>query len=310
MANLPGEGKGKATGGTGKGWSDFPEFAGDKTDDQVGGETENQIEVELNADNNVYREIAEHALMNWNGLSEEDAAGKVAGASVEELEGQVWAGDSIKAAVEGIGKVLSERGVDWKGQEDLLESILNGEKQDAAFSDLGDKIKEALENGEDYTVADLAVEVLGHIHTDWIEHNVKKFSDPARENRRYQFAPVELIGFKEAMADNLFLAPVIAATGVEMPSQEELEAAYDRRRDQFGEKWHLQADVINGDAEPTNGQYSSRSELVQTMFAANFPDNQVPDELKSIQDALGDAETANRVLSQVAEKSAGMNFAE
>lgn len=54
----------------------------------------------------VYQNIAKSALMNWNGLSEEEAESKIASESVEELKGQVYAMGSIGNAIVGVSRVL------------------------------------------------------------------------------------------------------------------------------------------------------------------------------------------------------------
>lgn len=51
-----------------------------------------------------YQNIAKEALINWTGLSAEEAEKKVTEESVSELEGQVYAMDSVKYAIAGITK--------------------------------------------------------------------------------------------------------------------------------------------------------------------------------------------------------------
>lgn len=287
-------------------------------------ETISQPEVVLSASNNVYREIAKDALKNWNGLSDEEASEKVSGASVEELESQVYAGDSIKAAVNGISKVLNEKGVmwdrgqkiasvEWNDNDKLLESVLNGSKQDAIFSELGDKIKKMFEYrlGDDaYQPEDFILDVLDNIHTDWIEHNSKKFFDEKRLNKQYQFMPLDLIGFKEAMADNIFLEPILKATGMKMPEEGLLEGAFDERRTKFARQLNLEEKVFKEGAEPDWMKHPSKGSITQALFTFNFPKGKVPENLQNIYDALGDEETAARVIQQCGTKSEDMVFIE
>lgn len=302
------------------------EFQGGKTT-----ETKTAKAEKLNADNNVYREIAKNALKNWNGLSDEEASEKVAGVSVEELENQVYAEDSIKAAIDGISNVLNKKGkisvkmgengilpktdekivAGWNGQEELLDSILTGNKQDASFTELGNQIQHMLEARhdieDDYFEEDFILDVLDNIHTDWIEHNSKKFFDEKRVDKQYQFMPLDLIGFKEAMTDNIFLEPILEAAGVNIPDDITLEQAYNDKRNRFARNWKLEEAVIKDGAEPDDG-YSSRSGLAQTMFSSNFPQNKVPESLQNVYDALGDEATADRVINQVGQKSEDIVF--
>lgn len=306
------------------GWEGVAAMANDFQGNKPMVETVSQPEKNLNADNNVYREIAKNALENWNGLSDEEASEKVSGASVEELEGQVYAGDSIRAAVNGISKVLNEKGimwdrgqkiasVEWNGSDELLESVLNGSKQDAVFGELGDKIQKMFEyrsQDDAYQPEDFILDVLDNIHTDWIEHNSKKFFDENRANKQYQFMPLDLIGFKEAMADNIFLEPILKATGMRIPEDELLEGAYDERRTNFARGQKLEEKVFKEGAEPDWTKHPSKSSIAQGLFTHNFSEGKVPENLQSIYDALGDEETAARVIQQCGAKSEDMLFIE
>ena len=49
-----------------------------------------------------YQNIAKAALMNWNGLTEEEAQKRIESESVRELESQVYALSSVTHAVSGI----------------------------------------------------------------------------------------------------------------------------------------------------------------------------------------------------------------
>lgn len=212
-------------------------------------ETISQPEVVLSASNNVYREIAKDALKNWNGLSDEEASEKVNGASVEELESQVYAGDSIKAAVSGIGSALESRGITWQGEEDLLSSVLDGEKQDSSFSTLS----ECLERVDDKE--GFVIDVLSDIHKNWAETNLKKFADEKRRNKQYQFMPLELIGNKEARADLLFLEPILKAGNFgDEHFGEQLDQKYTERQNEFLEKNNLHSfgDVASALQDPEN----------------------------------------------------------
>ena len=317
-------------GGGKTGWEDVAamanKFQGGKTAEKC-----NQAEV-LTAENNVYREIAKNALKNWNGLSDEEASEKVAGASVEELESQVYAENSIKAAVDGISKVLNKKGkisvkmgengflrrtdekivAEWNGQEELLDSILTGDKQDVSFAKLGNQIRHMFEARhdieDDYFEEDFILDVLDNIHTDWIEHNSKKFFDEKRAGKQYQFMPLDLIGFKEAMADNIFLEPILKAADMNIPDDLILEGAYDDKRNRFSRSWHLEEAVFKDGAEPNDEWFSSKSKLTQTMFSSNFPHHNVPENLQGIYDALEDETTATRVIEQIGQKSEDMFF--
>ena len=172
-----------------------PEFAGEQKE-------------KLSAKNNVYREIARNALMNWNGLSQEEADQKVTESSIDELEQMVGAKGSIESATRGIQKALADRKIEWDGQEELLDTVLNGTKDDKPFEELSGKIEEVCKRGQ---MGDFVFDVLSTVHEQWIQDNPQKFFNEKRAGKRYQFMPLELIGYDEAMADNMFLKPILYA---------------------------------------------------------------------------------------------------
>ena len=193
-----------------------------------------QPEAVLSADNNVYREIAKNALMNWNGMSPEEADESILNSSVEDLESQVYAQGSIKEALSGINKALemrkrfsedgntlsearlfyevlsSDKRENNVDEEKLFDAVLNSEKDSDVFKDLGEKLK-GVEDKENF-----ALDVLSVVHEGWIKNNLKKLNDPNRVGKRYQFMPLEFIGIDEAKADLIFVEPIFKAAGMEI----------------------------------------------------------------------------------------------
>lgn len=176
----------------------------------------------------IYREIAKDALMNWNGLSAEEANEKVKLSSFEELEKTVGANSSIRAAIHGIMKSLETRKlVDDEEMEDIGDDLEWGltehkgpENFDVAIKNLSKKL-ESVDDKERFVL-----DVLDNIHENWIEKNMNKLNDPKRVNKRYQFMPLSIIGFKEAKADLLFVQPILETAGMKV-DQDRLKDAYE-----------------------------------------------------------------------------------
>ena len=208
-----------------------------KTEEVDYSEKEKTPETGLNSDNNVYREIAKNALMNWNGLSEKEASEKASKESVDELEGQVYAKGSITAAIDGIDQALEyfdKDGLDDELKTALAEGVINGEKNDKCFKQLAEKLdvlkKWDHEGGVNSAL--FTLKALETIHDKWIEDNKAKFFDPKRVEKMYQFMPLQLIGSKEAKADLLFLEPILEAGGIEV-NEELLDYGYNFQQKQF-----------------------------------------------------------------------------
>ena len=54
----------------------------------------------------IYRQVAKTALMNWNGINDEEAEKIVMIQSFDELENQVWASGSLSYAVEALAQIF------------------------------------------------------------------------------------------------------------------------------------------------------------------------------------------------------------
>lgn len=177
--------------------------------------------VPLTPENNVYREIAKNALENWNGLSSEEAEKEASEKSVDELEGSVYAMGSIESATNGIFSALEKRGI-YSNADDgkkVVDAVINSDKTAKPFENLSEKL-EKVGDKENFVL-----DVLSSIHDQWVEDNAKKLADPARENKRYQGMPLELIGYKEAKSDLLFVQPILEASGMDI-DDEKLKEAY------------------------------------------------------------------------------------
>lgn len=191
-----------------------------------------------------YRKVAKEALMSWNGLSEEEASDKVRYEDFDELEGQVYAKDSMQYAIDGIIKYSKKEGIseiDFNDKDNI--EILNRSKERLEKYIFGDdrfSYSQVL-NGEeinlrremfflkDINPEELALTCLESIHDGWVKDNQKKFM--ARE-KKHQHMPLELIGWKEAKSDLLFLRPILEATGIEVDEQK-LEKAYNDKVKRF-----------------------------------------------------------------------------
>ena len=174
-----------------------------------------------------YYQVAEQALMNWNGLSKDDADNIINTQSFDEIELQVYATGSMNYAIEGIKKSLGLSDEDAKG---LSEFVYEGKK-----CNVTDNWKKKAENSglqgleikKDFN--NLIMDTLFHVHDGWVKDNVKKFN--ARE-KKHQHMPSELIGWKEVKADLLFVRPIFETAGIKV-NEEELEKVYNDRVKNF-----------------------------------------------------------------------------
>lgn len=169
-----------------------------------------------------YQKIAKSALMNWNGLSEEEADRKIHDESIQELESQVYAMGSIKYAIIGIAKQL---GLSKEDSVELSEAVINGPEDAQIFSSVSEKAKGFSEEQK--------LGVLSTIHDGWVKDNSseKTFNKKVDRRQLRQYAPLELIGWNEAKSDLLFLTPILESIGVEVDEQKLGEAYHKQSKD-------------------------------------------------------------------------------
>lgn len=182
-----------------------------------------------------YYKIAKQALMNWNGLSEEEADKVIQEQSFDEIEGQVWATGSVNYAIEGIKKHLQLSEQDTK---ELEEFIYQGKDSKIVEwlrdnNDMGQRL-ETFTNGQSIAVEQhlqnkLILDTLSAVHDGWVKDNPKKFF---ARNKKYQHLPMELIGWEETKLDLLFVKPIMESMGI-VVDEEELKKAYEDRVTQF-----------------------------------------------------------------------------
>lgn len=186
----------------------------------------------------IYKEIARDALMSWNGLSEEEATKKVQESSNEELEQQVYAEGSIDYALKGFQKysseVLNNHGLHDAEINAWKELIMTGRYQGYTFGAFRASFMEKLGIEWNHRNAgnNMILSVLSSIHDGWVQDNQKKFM--ARD-KKYQHMPIELIGWKEAKSDLLFLKPILSAMRIDY-DEKKLEEDYNQRVQAFLEE--------------------------------------------------------------------------
>ena len=196
----------------------------------------------------VYKQIARDALMSWNGLSEEEATKKVQESSNEELEQQVYAEGSIDYAIKGFQKYSQEYLKNKHGYGEPItdhdvelfkEVVMTGKYRYGSVQDFYDIMRNKMGIDLDRSnVENMVLSVLSTIHDGWVKDNQKKFF--ARD-KKYQHMPIELIGWKEAKSDLLFLKPMLEEMHIMefypyLSTEEDLESAYNKRVQAFLEE--------------------------------------------------------------------------
>ena len=173
-----------------------------------------------------YQTVAKAALMNWNGLTEEQANQKIQTESVQELENQVYAMNSMKHAVLGI---TNELGLSEEETKQLWDAVIHGPENAEIFSTVEQKA-----NGFTH---EQILNVLSTIHDSWVIDNSsdKAFQEEIVRKQLHQYVPLELIGWNEVRSNLLFLNPILSSIGVSV-NENQLSSAYHKRVTEYFEK--------------------------------------------------------------------------
>ena len=173
-----------------------------------------------------YQNIAKAALMNWNGLTEEEAQKRIESESVRELESQVYALSSVTHAVSGIANEIE---LTEEEQSEFLEAVIYGPETSPIFETVSKKAEGLTDEGK--------LNILSTIHDDWVQDNSNEatFQKKVSREQLRQYAPLELIGWNEVKSDLLFLSPILSSIGVEV-NEATLEDSYHERVESFFEK--------------------------------------------------------------------------
>ena len=107
-----------------------------------------------------YQTVAKAALMNWNGLSEEEATKKINTESVNELESQVYALNSMKHAVVGLAKQVN---LSEEETLEFFEAVVNGPETASIFVTVAKKSENLTEQQQ--------LNILSIIHDGWVQDN-------------------------------------------------------------------------------------------------------------------------------------------
>lgn len=177
-----------------------------------------------------YYKIAKDSLLSWNkDMTEEQVQQAIESLSIAQLEDKVGAKNSIKYAIQGIVDSLLDEELIGVSEaryyfSDLADNVFNGNESYRI-----DNIREYLDRME--FKDDFIVWTLSKVHDGWVKDYQNKFFQEGRD-RQFQHLPTELIGWKEAKSDLVFVKPIFEKLGITV-DEKQLEGAYNERVAEF-----------------------------------------------------------------------------
>lgn len=160
--------------------------------------------------------IAKTAAKNW---------GQAEPTNLEEAKGITW-GSEI-SSIKGIVSVL---GLNPELEQQITEDVYT---KDTISEDIANQINGRVDNTT-------IINMLSVVHDEWVKNNPNNFlrvnkdengQDKPR-NKEYQFVPLEMLSWKEAKSDLLFLKPILEAAGVEI-NEESLQQQFEIAQKEF-----------------------------------------------------------------------------
>lgn len=149
--------------------------------------------------------IAKIAAQNW---------GQKEPQNLEEAKGITW-GSEI-SSIKGIISVLK---LEPELEDQITDDVYN---KSAISEDIAKKIQSGIYRDGNSSLA--IIKMLSVIHDGWVKNNPNNFlrvnkdengNDKPR-NKEYQFVPLEMLSWKEAKSDLLFIKPILEAAGVKV----------------------------------------------------------------------------------------------
>lgn len=228
--------------------------------------------------------IARDALMNWNGLSREEAETKVEEFGTADVARDNVTYGSELNSIKGIAKAI---GLDEKQVEQLTNDI---NTQSQVSTDLAKEIRARIESkGLEGTI----IEILSVVHDGWVRDNANKFE--ARP-KNYQFVDLRLLDFKEASLDLLFLQPILEACGIEI-NIKELKEKFLQVQEEFKKENGIVSERTLAEKISTGAEFYPVLEGLETNKGVKGGEKVL------ITDLLKDEEILHKMVSQVSDKA-------
>lgn len=180
-----------------------------------------------------YYQAAKDALINWNGMDPAEAQKLIETGSRAEIENMTGAHGSVYDAAHRLGLGL---GLTGKDLHDFTEEALGKTVETHMMEEVKARfqiLKDHNQTMADTMTADLLLEVSDAVHKGWTSRNATPFfGKKDMKDQQYQYAPLELIGFKEVKSDLLFLKPLAEQVGITI-NEELLHDRYNERVESY-----------------------------------------------------------------------------
>ena len=213
--------------------------------------------------------IAKTAAKNW---------GQAEPQNLEEAKGITWG--SEVSSIQGIVKVL---GLPPEMEEKMIQDVY---ESDTITPEIAKEIQKRI-IGITGTANPNIIKMLSTVHDEWVRNNPNNFmKETEKGNKEYQFVPLELLSWKEAKSDLLFLKPILEAAGVNV-DEKAVEQQFEVAQKEFLEEHGIVSKEALKRKISSGSKFYPALEGLETKFGGN------------IEELLKDPKIADEMASQI-----------
>lgn len=198
--------------------------------------------------------IAKTAAKNW---------GQAEPQNLEEAKGITW-GSEI-SSIKGIVKVL---GLSTEMEEKMMQDVY---ESDTISPEIAKEIQKKI-IGITGTANPNIIRMLSTVHDEWVRNNPNNFmkeTEKGRRNKEYQFVPLELLSWKEAKSDLLFLKPILEASGIEI-DERQVEEQFEVAQKEFLAEHGIVSKEALKEKLQSGSKFYPALEGLETKFGGNI----------------------------------------
>lgn len=224
-----------------------------------------------------YNIVAKDALMNWNGLSEEEANKVINESTFDEIESQVGAVGSMTYAVDAIVDKLD---LTSEEKKEFSDAVFGRTDDQLALLKVGKRV--AMSMNSENTLASIVTDVIEAVHNGWVSNNASLFfTKKQTRGQQYQYLPIELIGWDEAKSDLLFIKPIIDSMNLGVVfSEEQVRMELENRTFEFFDRNNVSSFSALGDSIQNMSYSPWTPEIEASMHDKSFVEGTILPELK------------------------------
>lgn len=164
--------------------------------------------------------------------TEVEAQNIITTATYNDIEKRINAHNSVKYGVEGVSRCLGLT----RNQTEAFMSAVFGQDNIYTTSDqtriLSEVKTKVTPNVQKFALALYSIQ---RIHDHWVMEHAEQFVNPKDVDGKYQHLPLQMIGWKEAQYDLMFLSPVLDSIDLDVNTYG-LHLFFDKKVKEFYEK--------------------------------------------------------------------------